>query len=107
MLLVMPVPPPEELPLGEYVWSHKFLIAKTIHVAGYAFLAATSALLPMPRGWRWLLAALLILHGAGTEWIQGQLPYRDGNVRDAALDALGVILGVIISAVMRTKRRPV
>jgi VanZ family protein len=96
-LLVMPVPPPQELPLGELIEPRKFLIAKSIHVAGYAFLAATSVLLPMPRLGRCLVPALLILHGAATEAIQGQLPYRDGNLRDAALNALGVVLGVLIT----------
>ena len=95
--LVMPVPAPEELPLGEYIEPQKFLVAKTIHVAGYAFLTATSALVPMPRWGRWLVAALLIIHGAATEMIQSQLPYRDGSPRDAALNALGVVLGLLIT----------
>jgi VanZ family protein len=96
-LLVMPVPPPEELPLGEYIEPQKFLIAKSIHVAGYALLTATSVLLPMSNRARWLVAVLLIVHGAATEAIQAQLPYRDGNLRDAALNGLGVVLGVAIT----------
>lgn len=96
-LLVMPVPPPEELPLGEYIEARKFLVAKTIHVAGYAFLTAASVLLPLPRWGRWLMPALLMFHGAATELIQAQLPYRDGNPRDAALDALGVVLGILLT----------
>jgi VanZ family protein len=54
-------------------------------------------LLPLPRRAHWLIPALLVLHGAATELIQAQLPYRDGNPRDAALNALGVVLGVAIT----------
>jgi VanZ family protein len=94
--MVVPIPDPGELPLGELIVSSRYLFAKTVHVAGYALLAAGSAWLPAG-SWRWLLPWLLCLHGAATEWIQLQLAYRDGNVRDVMFNCLGVALGCLLT----------
>ena len=54
--LVVPVPPPGELPLGDWLWTRKFLVAKALHVAAYAVLAAAVPWLSdVPRR-RWLMS---------------------------------------------------
>jgi VanZ family protein len=95
--LVMPVPPSDSLPLGEWISPREFVIAKTVHVAGYALLAIGAAWLHAPPAWRWGLPVFLVCHGAATEWIQAHLAYREGTVRDALLDAAGVLIGCVLS----------
>jgi VanZ family protein len=95
--LVMPVPAPETLPLGEWITPQKFLLAKSVHVAAYAVLTIGAAWLEAPLSWRWGLPVFLVLHGAATEWIQSHLPYREGTVRDVLFDAAGVLLGCLLT----------
>lgn len=97
--LLVPNPVPESvtdelsafLPLD---W--KFWAAKSLHVGGYAFLTVLAVTLPVPRRWAWRLAALLALHGAGTEIGQTFVPGRYGCVRDVVIDCVGVGIGVAL-----------
>lgn len=71
----------------------KFLVAKSIHVGMYTFLAGLSAWLRVPKRF-WLLPPfLLVVHGATTEYVQNFVG-RTGTVQDALLDLGGIILGV-------------
>jgi VanZ family protein len=71
----------------------EFPVSKLLHVSAYAVLAALTVLLrPLGRG-RWLLLALLSLHGAGTEYLQQFVELRTPSVRDVLLDHLGIVLG--------------
>lgn len=42
---------------------------------------------------RTMVAISLILHGALTELIQTQVPYRDGNRIDVVIDSVSVLIG--------------
>ena len=95
-LLLAPEPVPEVLP-GDYSWFDKemakFLLAKSLHLSAYAFLAAFGgSLFPSARG-RWMYWGVLVLHGIGTEIGQTYVPNRHGCVRDVLIDAAGIAVG--------------
>jgi VanZ family protein len=79
-----------------------FYAGKGLHVAAYASLAAWLAWLPAGRAARYALLGLLVLHAGATEYLQ---PYvgRGGDLKDVAIDLLGVALGLLLSA---RRRRP-
>ena len=66
----MPGSVQEQLSLGEFILSRKMLVAKTLHVVGYAMFAILGGALQL--GWcgRLILLFLLMFHGAATEFIQ-------------------------------------
>jgi hypothetical protein len=76
---------------------YHFTVSKAVHVSAYAFLAATTAWLPVPVRWRWGLVAFLVLHGCGTEFGQLYVETRTGSLRDVGLDCLGIVIGLAAS----------
>jgi VanZ family protein len=75
-----------------------FLFAKTVHVAAYAVFAILTGWLRPGSPLRWFLLGLLVLHAAGTEYLQNLLPFdRTGSVRDVGLDLVGIGLGITVS----------
>jgi hypothetical protein len=68
-----------------------------VHVCAYALFAAlTGWLRAGPR--RWWLLALLVGHGALTEFLQYLLPTgRNGCVADVGLDCIGITMGVALT----------
>jgi VanZ family protein len=79
------------LPAGAH-----FPASKTLHILGYAGLTALTAWLPVRLRLRWVLVALLPLHGALTELIQNFVPLRTGSWFDLGLDCIGVALGAAV-----------
>jgi VanZ family protein len=71
-----------------------FPTSKVLHVTAYALLAILTAALPLRRQARWWLLGLLVLHGAGTEYLQQFVPPRTGSLRDVGLDQVGILVGV-------------
>lgn len=95
--LIVPVPPPDELPLGELLSARRVLVAKSVHVGAYATFAILSGWLPVTFRWRIFLMFFLMLHAVGTEFIQLHLSYRSGTLADVLFDCLGIALGCGIS----------
>ena len=94
--LLDPHPVPDEVraALGYWAWL-PFLAAKGLHFTGYALLTVAGQL-AVPRRTRLAVAVLMVAHGAATEVGQTYVPNRDGNVRDAAIDAAGVAAGTLL-----------
>jgi hypothetical protein len=93
--LLEPNPVPERihglLSLSDWL---PFLLAKSLHLGGYAFLAAL-LWAAVPRPWRWAAVVFLLLHGVGTEVGQCYVPNRAGTVRDVVIDWCGIAVGVL------------
>jgi VanZ family protein len=90
--LLSPVPQKSaERVLGGAFWVLVF--GKGLHVGAYAFLAILGGTLGGRQG-RWVLLAL-VLHGGLTEFFQ-QFVGRTTALRDAGLDALGVMVGGLV-----------
>src|SRR5437867_715668 len=68
----------------------RFLIAKSSHIGSYALLVILTCRLPVSRSVRWLLLAVLSLHGFGTEFFQQFVPGRNGCLEDVGYDHLGL-----------------
>ncbi|ESS03591.1 MAG: putative integral membrane protein [uncultured archaeon A07HR67] len=70
------------------------------HLVGYALLAGLSAR-AMPDGVRWLGVAVGVTvgFGLGVELVQTAVPWRAFAWRDAAVNALGASVGVLIVGV--------
>ncbi len=94
--LLDPHPVPDEVraALGYWAWL-PFLAAKALHFSGYAILTVAGQL-AVPRRYRPLVAVLMVAHGVATEAGQTYVPNRDGNVRDAVIDAAGVAAGTLL-----------
>lgn len=94
--LLVPIPEkPPGLPTNLLL---KLILAKTLHVSAYAFLAVLSGWLQAPGRFRWLLLGFLTLHAAATEILQWLMAVgRTGSVQDVALDLVGLALGVALS----------
>ena len=75
----------------------KFLVAKTVHVGGYALFTILTGWLLVPLRERWLMMFLLMGHATLTELIQEHVPGRSGHLHDVAFDQLGITLGLIAS----------
>ncbi|HJT75763.1 MAG TPA: VanZ family protein [Gemmataceae bacterium] len=74
-----------------------FTLSKALHVTAYAVLAGlVGSLRPLGR-YRWLLLAVLSLHGMGTEYLQQFVPTRGPSVRDVLLDHVGILLGALLT----------
>jgi VanZ family protein len=98
--LELPIPQPEMLPGGAIVMSHRYLIAKSIHVSAFAVLAALSGWVLVPARYRWIMMFLVMLHAWGTEMLQEMLVdycKRGGSLTDVAFDVLGITIGVALS----------
>lgn len=93
--LLDPHPVPDEVRAALGVWDWlPFLAAKSLHVAGYAFLAVTGQL-AVPRRFRMGVAALLVAHGIATEIGQTYVLNRHGCRRDVVIDATGIAAGTL------------
>ena len=93
--LLEPTPVPEKLS-GWLAGDWQFLLAKALHLGGYAFLTVLAVTLPVPDRRRWSCAALLALHAVATEIGQTYVPGRFGSVRDVLIDCAGIGLGVLV-----------
>jgi VanZ family protein len=103
--LLEPYPVPE-IVSAQLQGEVRFVAAKGLHACGYGFLALLAVTLPVRNEWRWCFAALLALHGVGTEIGQTYVPNRTGSVRDVLIDWAGVALGVLVWQTARWLRRP-
>jgi hypothetical protein len=106
-LLVSPVEIPENFPGAGFFRSQGYLIAKTVHVLGYAAftgLAWWAGRTP-PRWWTHF--TVVVLHGPATEWIQDSFPAlnRTGRLVDVVFDWVGVALGLGLAGLVRLQRR--
>lgn len=106
--LVSPNPAPEAVRVALADLDLAFAVAKTLHLSGYALLAALAATLPVPRRWRAFLVALLVLHGVATEVAQTFVPNRSGRATDVLIDWAGVALGALAAQLWTRprERRP-
>jgi VanZ family protein len=93
--LVSPNPVPEEVRTRLADLGLAYLVAKSLHLSGYAFLTVLAATLPAPRRWRVGLVALLYAHGVATEVIQTFVPNRTGKATDVLIDWAGITLGLL------------
>lgn len=95
--LVLPVP--EKIPqtIEDVAPGRKFLVMKTVHLLGYLFLTVFAGRLRLSRDLRLVVLAMLVAHGTLTELVQQQLAHRSGQLFDAAVDHLGVALGLTLS----------
>jgi len=104
--LLEPHPVPEEISEGLAKAGLSYIAAKTLHAAGYAFLAILAVTLPAPRRWRGFLVGLLVWHGIATEIGQTFIPNRTGRVRDVFIDWLGIGLGLLAVLLWKRRRPP-
>jgi VanZ family protein len=95
--LLVPASVHEQLPLGEFVMTYKALFAKSLHVLFFAVFAVLSGWLRIALAWRPALMFFLMLHAAGTEFLQGFVPGRNGTVGDVLFNHLGIALGLAFS----------
>jgi VanZ family protein len=72
-----------------------FLFSKTVHVCAYAVFAGLSGWLPVRFRYRWWLLLVLSGHAFATEFGQQYFITRHPSVRDAGLDHIGMLLGVL------------
>lgn len=93
--LVEPNPVPEAV--GDWLDAPgKFLVAKTLHFSGYAFLTFVLAIWVPPRRRPLVLAfTLMLFHGVASELIQTMVPNRSGRAVDVMIDWAGILTGVI------------
>jgi VanZ family protein len=73
----------------------EFPAAKLLHLAAYAALAALACVLRPLGRFRWLLVAVLAVHGMGTEYCQQFVDLRTPSVRDVLIDHAGILLGAL------------
>ncbi len=92
VVLLRPVPPAAVQAVGGHHVS--FWVGKTLHVGVYCCLAVMIAWLPFSRRWRFVLLAVLFLHGGATEYLQNFVPGRGPSFRDVGRDTLGSCVGV-------------
>ena len=98
--LLEPNPVPETVRSG-LTANLAYILAKCLHLGGYAFLTVLGSL-AFPR-FKWWVVAFLLLHGVGTEIGQTYVPNRVGSVRDVLIDWFGIGCGVIA---LRLASRP-
>jgi VanZ family protein len=77
---------------------------KAEHASAYAFLALLGSLAYRSTGQRWKLAASLVALGVGLEIMQTQIPGRVGDFYDATANTVGVVLGLIATALAGSLR---
>jgi VanZ family protein len=92
------VPVPTRAPvLGEISSGWRPIIAKSVHVLGYATFTFLSGLLPLPGRLRLVALFFLMAHGTVTEMLQTLTETRTGQLTDVGWDNLGVGLGLLAS----------
>jgi hypothetical protein len=75
-----------------------FLFAKAVHVSAYAMLAILTGWLRPTGLLRWLLLGFLILHAAGTEYLQYVMDVgRTGCWSDVWLNLMSIGIGIGVS----------
>ena len=75
----------------------KFLVAKSLHFSGYAFLTFVLAIWVPPRRRPLLLAfTLMLFHGVLSEVIQTQVQGRVGSPIDVMIDWVGSTTGMLV-----------
>jgi VanZ family protein len=95
--LEFPVPPTIRPTEKRFV---NYLIAKSVHVAGYALFTLLSAWVPLSTRHRTLMMYFLMAHAALTEMWQELLePYchRGGVLTDVGIDQFGIAIGIVVS----------
>ena len=94
--LVEPKPVPEVV--GDWLDDPgKFLVGKSLHFSGYAYLAFVLGIWVPPRRRPLVLAfSLMLSHGIGTEVIQTMVPNRTGRVADVLIDWAGIATGTLV-----------
>jgi VanZ family protein len=75
----------------------QFPTAKSLHVAAYALLCVLTGWQRFAPRWRPLVLLALSAHAAGTEVVQRFVPHRHGCWEDAALNHVGLYLGVVLA----------
>jgi VanZ family protein len=98
--LEIPFPETADLPGGEVLLTNRRLIAKSLHVAVYAFMAILSGWVPMAPRFRWVMMFFLMGHAWGSEYVQELLQsycFRGGKLSDVGFDIIGIIIGVGLS----------
>ena len=85
--------PHQALGVGHVDLDWRFIISKLSHLAVYTILAAFAGLLPVGRRGRVMIVALLLCHGAATEFLQQFVPTRTASLLDVGIDAVGTALG--------------
>jgi VanZ family protein len=73
----------------------RFPTAKVLHVTAYALLCALTGWQRFAPRWRPLLLLALSAHACATEVVQLYIPLRHGSWQDAALNHVGLYLGVV------------
>lgn len=96
--------PGDELPSPGFLHLDKLIHAGAYAVLGWLVARALSA---RSRGALFAAACLATLYGMTDELHQGFVPGRDPDVGDAAADALGAVLGVLVwrAAIRRRSAR--
>ncbi len=97
--LVSPNPVPDEVRSGLESAGLSLAAAKTLHLSGYALLAALAGTLPVPRYGRVFLVGLLVLHGVATEVVQTFVPNRTGKASDVLIDWVGIAVGALVAQI--------
>lgn len=91
--LIDPSPVPEDLKPDPSIM---LIIAKIVHLLGYAWCTFWGLWLWQNLNWRIWFATFMIAHGILTELIQSYIPTRTGSWRDVGIDTVGVFLGVFL-----------
>jgi VanZ family protein len=94
--LLMPMPSDGSTP-ARWLTPYKYAIAKSLHVAAYAGLAALGGWLRLPCRFRWILLFVIMVHAPATELLQRFVEGRTGSLKDVGLDHLGVGLGLLLT----------
>lgn len=95
--LVLPISSPTFGDTEEIRNLVRFILSKGAHLSLYAAWTVLTGSLRAPFRYRLFLLMFLMFHAVATEWVQTFVPSRTGLLRDAAIDHLGIFLGVLIS----------
>src|SRR5579871_3063410 len=97
-LLLMPAGPVLGLlTRWEFIEAHKYLLAKSLHVAAYAVMTILTGSLQFPARIRWLPIFFLMAHATLTEILQLRIEGRTGTLYDVGYDEFGIALGIALS----------
>ena len=105
--LLEPNPVPEQMRefLSFWEWL-PFLLAKSLHMGGYAFLTFLALIWVPTRRGKLLAVAFMVLHGIGTEIGQTYVPNRYGSVKDVVIDSTGISIAVLLMLWLNRKPKP-
>ena len=109
--LLYPVVPAIGLERTEELLTIRAIIAKTVHISAYAFLAGLSGWLRARARYRWLLVFVLMAHATVTEliqWWMEQMSWssRHGQLTDVGFDNLGILIGLLATWKWWTQESP-